>query len=559
MWLFTGTGGGSFNPGVLAIPLSGGARNLAAVDFNGDGNLDLAVTCCGGIFAVVLGNGNGTFQSPRTFSQLQNVVPVAAGVLTKGGHPGIAVRGTGAQGNSVYLYYGNGVGGFSGPHYVNLPGTGGVGIAIGDVNGDGIPDLVSSGGYIAFGTARGVFKPPVYYPVVSSGSNYNLVLADLRNNGLTDIVTDWNLGNSVLLNQGKGVYEDGEWTAVAGGAGCGAAADYNGDGKPDIAVNTATGISILLGTGKAKSPFTAGATIALEGAGCLVTGDLNGDGIPDLLVPVNDTVVAYLGKGDGTFTLAIYRHAVRRLCRNDGKLDFATSGNLLALGNGDGTFQTPEPFVFSTPSGGFSNIAVGDINNDGWPDVVLTNVNVPYSNVYVLFNNQQGGFTQVPAPSSTNLTTQAVLTGLNGAGNLDLVLTYLDGDVSIFLGNGTGEFTFTTAFAIPVGGPTLAVVADLNGDGVPDIAVLQPDTIGIFLGTGNATFNATTFCIGTGPSPGDLLTENLHGQRPSRGLPDIVVPDTSGGVMVLTNEGTTGASSAAPYCYPPVIAGPISK
>jgi len=51
--------------------------------------------------------------------------------------------------------------------------------------------------------------------------------------------------------------------------------------------------------------------------------------------------------------------------------------NLLALGNGDGTFQTPAAFVTNPPAGGFSNIAVGDINNDGWPDLVLTNVISP--------------------------------------------------------------------------------------------------------------------------------------------------------------------------------------
>jgi len=51
---------------------------------------------------------------------------------------------------------------------------------------------------------------------------------------------------------------------------------------------------------------------------------------------------------------------------------------------------------------------------------------------------------------------------------------------------------------------------------------------------GGATY-ATPFCIGTGPFPGDILVENLHGQSPTKGLPDIVVPDTSGGVMVLLN------------------------
>ena len=162
---------------------------------------------------------------------------------------------------------------------------------------------------------------------------------------MTDIVTDAQDAVSVLLSRGKGSYEDGLWTAVTGGAACGASADFNGDGKPDLAVNTPTGVAILLGTGKESAPFTAGSTMTLANTGCLYTGDLNGDGIPDLVVTTPTALVAYLGNGDGTFTqksstpigpgavvLADFNH--------DGKLDFATSGNLLALGNGDGTFQT---------------------------------------------------------------------------------------------------------------------------------------------------------------------------------------------------------------------------
>jgi hypothetical protein len=67
----------------------------------------------------------------------------------------------------------------------------------------------------------------------------------------------------------------------------------------------------------------------------------------------------------GFLALADFNHV--------GKLDFATSGNLLALGNGDGTFQAPTDIVANLPFSGFSGIAAGDLNNDGWPDLVLTN------------------------------------------------------------------------------------------------------------------------------------------------------------------------------------------
>jgi hypothetical protein len=280
--------------------------------------------------------------------------------------------------------------------------------------------------------------------------------------------------------------------------------------------------------------------MALANTGCLLTGDLNGDGIPDLLVTTPTALVAYLGNGDGTFTqksstpigpgavvLADFNH--------DGKLDFATSGNLLALGNGDGTFQTPTAFVSNPPAGGFSNIAAGDINNDGWPDIVLTNADVPYSNLYVLLNNQKGGFTQVPT-NFGELTNQAILVDVNGDGNLDLVISGVSGaGAFVYLGNGQGQFTYQTTLGGPAGAQAgFNMVADVNGDGIPDIEILGANTIAVYLGEGGATY-ATPFYIGLGPSPGMMLVEDLHGQLSSAGLPDIVAPDYSGGVTVLLN------------------------
>jgi hypothetical protein len=75
---------------------------------------------------------------------------------------------------------------------------------------------------------------------------------------------------------------------------------------------------------------------------------------------------------------------------------------------------------------------------------------------------------------------------------------------------------------------------DINGDGIPDICELFSDTLEIYLGEGGATY-ATPLGIGTGPAPGSILVEDLHGQSAKAHIPDIVAPDTSGGVMVLFN------------------------
>jgi hypothetical protein len=108
------------------------------------------------------------------------------------------------------------------------------------------------------------------------------------------------------------------------------------------------------------------------------------------------------------------------------------------------------------------------------------------------------------------------------------------GGAEVYLGNGQGGFTSQTGIPDPIGFLATLMVADLNGDGIPDILDLEGDTLQIYLGIGNATYESP-FYIGTGPSPASILTANLHGQAATKGLPDIVAPDYSGGVMVLIN------------------------
>ncbi len=542
VWLFTGKGDGTYNTAVLAVSLPASSGSLATADFNHDGKLDLVVTMPvgplgsnGAGFAVLLGNGDGTFQTPSTFNKPIKAPVVAVGDLNMDGHPDIALTSTFSP--FVYVYLGNGAGGFSGPNAVSMPDA--TGLAIGDVNGDGIPDLVNPGVYIALGKGDGTFKTPFQHAVVTADGTYNVALADLRNNGRTDIVTTSQWAVSVLLAQGGGKYEDGKWVPVPGGAGCGAVADYNRDGKPDLAVNTPQGVTILLGTGKASAPFTTGATMQLTGADCLVAGDVNGDGVADLLVPTATGVVTYLGKGDGTFSqksvtaTTTAGYLALGDFNHDGKLDFATSGNLLALGNGDGTFQAPVPIVSSPPAGGFFDVAAGDLNEDGWPDLVLSSINnFPLT---ILINNRQGGFSQSPSSFGQG-TIQTVISDLNGDGRADLVLaTY--GGAWVYLGDGHGGFTYTAELVHPLaalGIGSAVIAADVNGDGIADVGVLESDSLAIYLGNGDGTF-AVPFSIGTGVSPGDVLVGNFHGQTRAAGVPDIVAPDFSGGVTVLTN------------------------
>ena len=184
--------------------------------------------------------------------------------------------------------------------------------------------------------------------------------------------------------------------------------------------------------------------------------------------------------------------------------------------------------VANLPPGGFTYIATGDVNNDGWSDLVFS-VEQQASHAYVLLNNQRGGFTQVPT-SFGGRTTEAVLTDLNGDGDLDLIM-----DSLVYLGNGKGEFTFKTTLSFNAGVQFgFNVVSDVNGDGIPDVEYLASNSVAIFLGKGDGTFQ-TPYFVGAGPSPGSLLAANVHGQAGGTGLSILLLPDQQGGVFTILN------------------------
>ena len=540
IWLFPGEGGGVFGA-PISIPYNGavaGSYEIAAADFNGHGNLDLVITTGTG-FSILLGNGNGTFQPPEHFNG-PSLTKLAVGDLNMDGRPDVVLVAQYSPG-VVYLYLNNGTGGFSGPSYANLPEYSP--FTIGDVNGDGIPDLVNGYGYIAFGKGNGTFDPPVYYPTDSSlFGPYNPVVADLRNNGLNDIVVQGSQAVSVLLAEGKGKFEDGIWTPVAGAISCGAPADFTSNGKPDLAMLTTQGISILLGTGNGTKPYTTGPSIALSGAGCPLAADLTRNGIQDLLVPQQSTIFSYLGSGAGTFTQkgsAVFPAPFGDYSigdfNNDGYPDIVTSTYYIAYGKGDGTFQSPVSFWTNPPYCLFTEAAAGDFNNDGFSDLAITCNST--NSIYILMNNKKGGFT-VSSISNSEGPYGILLADLTGSGNLDMLVSSYDAPTMyVYLGNGKGGFTLKQEIPFLIGAASYAV-ADVNGDGKPDLLWLNSytDSVAVFLGAGNGAFAKTPFYLGTGPAPAQVLTQNLHGQSPTAGVPDIVLPDGSGGVRVLLNE-----------------------
>lgn len=201
-----------------------------------------------------------------------------------------------------------------------------------------------------------------------------------------------------------------------------------------------------------------------------LTGDFNGDGNLDLVVQGNDNLIAF-GNGDGTFTLSApfaagIHPSLAGDFNNDGKLDLVAGNGQFLLGNGDGTFSSGPNFPLS------STLAVGDFNNDGNLDVLGSDA----SSLVMLLGRGDGTFTSVSLVSSIATPYNGtVLTGdFNGDGKLDVAL----GTGVILLGNGDG--TFSQGATLP-GTPFAA--ADFNGDGKLDLLGNR-----IYLNNGDGTF-----------------------------------------------------------------------
>ena len=288
------------------------------------------------------------------------------------------------------------------------------------------------------------------------------------------------------------------------------AADFNGDGKIDLASSNLSidSVDVALGIGDGTFGPATSYPAGQQPLG-IATGDFNHDGVLDLVVADQfeghaGTVSVLLGKGDGTFLpQKTYFAGLNPITaavgdfNGDGNLDIVTanqsSSNVsLLLGNGDGTFRTVRHF--NTGNGTYG-LAIGDFNEDGKLDVVTANLD---GTVSVLLNNGHGFSPQQAFPTGA-YSSAVVVADVNGDGHLDLITSNQVGNsVSVLLGDGKGGFGANTDF--PAGSrPTGVAVADLNADGNPDLIVADSGdgTVSVLLGKGDGMFQSTANFLGS--------------------------------------------------------------
>ncbi len=498
---------------------SGGYRasSVAVADLNGDGRMDLVVAneCqsssdCHGSISVLLGNGDGTFQAPVNY--------------------------------------------LSGGYYASS-------ISIADLKGDGRADLIvanqcqSSSNCIGtisvlLGNGDGTFQSPTSY---SSGGQYacSLAIGDLNGDGRADVVVTNFGAASVLLGNGNGTLRPAV-SYSAGGQNVYSAviADANGDGHPDLIVAsqcrsngdcTSGGVSILAGNGDG----TFQAPIAYGSGGyeatSLAVGDVNGDGYPDLIVA--------------------------NWCQSN-----SNCGNGIVsvlFGNGSGSFQSP----ISYNTGGYQalSVAIGDVNGDGHPDLIVANQcqSGSYCNgvISVLMGNGDSTFESAVTYGSGGYETNTIVLGdVNGDGSKDIVAANwcesstncTNGTATVLLGNGDG--TFHAALSYPGGYQAYAyATGDVNGDGSIDLIVANGTRgVSVLLGKGDGTFRApVTYAAGyeaTSIALGDLnedgymdliVTNECQGSGHCNGLVDILLGNGDG-----TFRSPLSSSSGGMFAYP---------
>jgi len=325
----------------VTAPVTTAFTLMVTGDFNGDGKLDLIGSVPEGgnpNIWIALGNGDGTFQTPVSITACEgtpcNLDSLAVGDFNNDGRLDVAV----ATGAGVSILLGNGDGTFAPYLFFAVPGQS-IRVTAGDFNGDGILDMaVIDGDYdsgfaaleILPGNGDGTFQPAVTYPLGQYDA-YDLVVADFNGDGRLDLALTetCNCGGGagsgvfLMLGNGDGSFQSPVLVAANNGADQLAAADFNGDGIPDLAV----GGEVLLGKGDGS--FRESGSFGDTEFAPILVGDFNGDGKLDLAL-TGSSILIFPGNGDGTFEPAIV---------ND-------------------TFDSPSVF------------AAGDFNGDGLLDLV---------------------------------------------------------------------------------------------------------------------------------------------------------------------------------------------
>jgi hypothetical protein len=609
-----GNGDGSFgalnvnNP--ISIPVQGGgfvlgisSSGVHIVDLNGDGNADLAVDSYASdspsMLTVALGDGTGHFTSTVTTTGAGGFSQSLYTDVNGDGIPDLL-----ASGNYLGVWFGNGDGTFThqldGYNYV-IDSGGAEQFAAADVNGDGAVDLAQLGGdfkqvSIFTGNGKGAFAgAPMLSSTTESGfapASLDLAnLIDVQGSGFSSPIFIDNNGPAAkivtALNNGNAGFTYTVGLAAASVPTLGyiepVKADFNGDGMQDLLIaNTdgSVGVALSNGDGTFKTPVSIGLpTLSCE-VGYAAVGDINGDGILDIAIAYPGN--AFCGGSSGGGPPGGGGPGGGGPGGGGPRGGSAgASGYYVALGKGDGTFQTPTLTAFGTT---LYAVTLADVNGDGILDLILndepTNATTATFGVSLALGNGSGTFASGVAVNTHNIVSQVIAGDYNGDGKTDLILlsegdqgtsdTYSTAGVLLLPGNGDGSFG--TPIQLGTGNFFAnGQLADINNDGIPDIVLAlyavpaAPKTyygLITLLGEGGGAFanpiNTPIPLSSMLPLVGNLYNDNA---------PDVIIQSAYGPALFLGNGGTnltlSGSASSIAFAnsetFSFTIAGSLSS
>src|SRR6201998_3955093 len=431
---------------------------LAAGDFNHDGNVDIAAALSTGTIDIFLGNGDGTFQSPRTISFSGTAVGLVAGKFAGSSSSDLALlKSANNSSGTVKLYASNGDGTFAAPKATSAELAPLVWV-VGDANKDGKQDLVLcdrvNSYQVLLGRGDGTFQALASNRLNTSGGHGALALADYNADGNTERILpnegDWTHDTGkgeipsllVLTGYGDGTFNNTGIADDAGNSGFGLAQDdFNNDGRPDLVVYNGLSSTVAM---KLMSPggrlvFPAIASYAVGGDigkfVTLLTGDTNGDGKRDVLVVMQNGVQVLQGISGGylsapdagdvrTYSLDLKSSNFDPITGTAGDLmirgldigaggDSPTETLYIAFGIGGANLPLRNVHgIYSSPSGAtLGPLGIANFDQNGTVDLLIAQG--------VFFNNGYGQFTgPSPAPANIGHSTHSIADLATAAGGL---------------------------------------------------------------------------------------------------------------------------------------------
>jgi VCBS repeat protein/centrosomal CEP192-like protein len=550
--------------------------------FNNDKLLDLAVASGGSNnISILLGASGGAFGAASHITVNTPQLAVATGDMDGDGKTDLVV---GTSNSGVFIVLGKGDGTFNTsffPGVFNFSDEGAAALAVLDINGDKKLDVITvntdkfndQSSVSVMLNHNSTIGNPTFAVAINAAVGFQpaaIALADFNHDGRLDAVVVNRGSNtvSVLLGDGQGHFDPGTTTANSQGRQSIAivAADFNKDGKLDLAISSPFGgssggvVTLLKGSGTGS--FTQTQFDVGNFADGIVAADLNGDGFMDVAV-VNkgdNTVSILLNNKSGGFTVtgpyptggqqpvALAAGNFRLTGHMDLAIAHSADGTLTILPNdGTGKFgaavQTISLGSASTPS----SVVAGDFNGDGNPDVA---VGTSGGSSISVFLNSAGHFGTPNTISNLGQVGWLATASLRNNGILDLVAVAGFDNVSVLLGNGNG--TFAAPAKYPVGTAVAVTVADVTGDGVPDLIVANEgdSTIGVLAGQINSSTGKPTgtfspqeifFVNGSASTvdPDDLVAGDFN----KDGFMDIAAVTAAGSFSVYLNTPAAALST----------------